>query len=244
MKKILLLAFTASVMLGACKKDKGNDEPETLPTCATITEGEIGSGGSLNTIILKFDEKGRVKEETNSWGSYSYEYHSNKIIATETETDAPSEKRITTYTLDNQGRVTQSVYNGETPTIYEYNNDGYLIKVTWTDNGNTSTETYIWESGNIVKIINDSFTTDVIYGSEVINDKLISSAISTDLYCPDYYLQDYFGKKFKNAPIKKQSTGSTYNYSYTKDSKANIIGYSALNANQTGWEYSVDYNCK
>ncbi len=251
MKKILLLAFTASVMLGACKKDKGGDEPETVPTCAMV---KIREYNNSSTDIIRFDEQGRVKEETgNDWGT-SYEYYSDKIVVTSGPSSGQNNRTIT-YTLGGQGRIIKSVENNDGASLgiiteYEYNSDGYLVEATRTGGGEPYTVTYTWTNGNLVKIESPWSTTDITYGNDVFKDRLIPGFIYGEIYT-EYYIQDYFGKQPKNAPVieREKSIQSSWSnntvYSYTKDSKGQIISYTETKEEETDpwWEYTVDYNC-
>ena len=248
MKKILLLAFTATVMLGACKKDKGGDEPETVPTCAMVkTVERWGSSEDIDTDVVKFDEQGRVVKD----GDNTYEYSSGKI--TVTENYSGGSQYITEYTLDGQGRVITSKYSG-TDTEYKYNNDGYLIERKSGD----YTTAYEWQNGNLVKIVSTSiyngtsqevYSSTITYGNDTINDKLIAGVIFGEMYA-EWHLSAYFGKQPKNAPVmeKEKNSGpeTTNIYFYVKDSKNKVIGYTETKDGEISpwWEYTVDYNCK
>jgi YD repeat-containing protein len=247
MKKILLLAFTASVILSACKKDK-NDDPETLPTCANISVKEDGNTG---TSVIRFDEQGRVKESNSNNYASSYQYQSDKIIFTESY---PGVQNATiTFTLDAQGRVIEAVDSDGT-TNYEYNNDGYLTKSIDVRYGSTATETYTWQSGNLVKIDKAYGTTGstpetssstITYGSDIITDKRVAGSVFGELYS-HWELHQYFGKQPKNAPTRENDNGDYNNYIYIKDAKGSITGFKMTKDSEATpwWEYSVDYNCK
>ena len=237
MKKILLLAFTATMMLSACKKDKGGDEVETIPTCAIVKTVERWNNTEyIGTDVFKFDEQGRVIDD----GWATYEYYTDRIITTDSDSD-PADPRITTHTLDAQGRIIkQEGYYGNS--TYEYNNDGYLIKANGT--------TFTWESGNLVKAVevfgSTSYITNITYGNDIITDKLVAGFIFGGIYANEWYLLDYFGKQPKNAPIIEQRGTTTDTYSYMKDNKGKINGYKVTKDGESTphWEYTVDYNCK
>ncbi|MFD1629684.1 hypothetical protein [Pseudopedobacter beijingensis] len=252
MKKILMLAFTATMMLVACKKDKGGDEPETIPTCATVkTVERLGNSVYNNTNAIKFDSQGRIKEENDTFESFLYEYQSDKITVTYSY---PGNEYLSTLTLDNKGRVTK-IDNRYGTFEYEYNSDGYLIKETSTEAGSATTS-FTWESGNLVKIVKTnngtSYTTNITYSNDVITDKLIAANVYDNIYGFDTFrLYQYFGKHPKNAPILEQNnntnSGYTANYSYTKDNngKINAFNIESISTNNPyEWGVSVDYNCK
>ncbi|MFD1629995.1 hypothetical protein [Pseudopedobacter beijingensis] len=251
MKKILMLALTATMMLVACKKDKGGDEPETIPTCAMVKWED--SYGYSSTDVVKFDDKGRIKDD----GSATYEYFPDKIIV---KRDGDN---IARCTLDAQGRIVKiEDYNMEGEIDYfcefEYNNEGYLIKSRRPYGSDYTIKTYTWENGNLVKIVETtnwnvsaptSVTETITYGNDVIKDKLIAQEIY-NYYSSSKWnggLIEYFGKMSKNAPVLIQSDypwGSSY--TYKKDAKGKINGYKEIynTGSYSRWqEASVDYNC-
>lgn len=227
MKKILILAFTASVMLGACKKDKQEEELQPNVDCSQFY---------VNSSNAQFDSQGRIIAHTYD-NKDTYVYHSDRIAVTYWP------NLSATYTLDEKGRIVKQVYNGET-VFYEYNNDGYLIKETQTNNGNTSTKIYTWESGNPVKIVKNrwdgySEIQNITYGSDIINDKLVNIDLYINILSQGQLYQ-YFGKSWKNAPVKIETKSeggnypseSTTYYEYNKTIYGEITSYKYR---ENGW---------
>ncbi|WP_113661774.1 hypothetical protein [Pedobacter nanyangensis] len=249
MKKLLLTAFTAFVVLGvsSCKKSKEkSEEKEVKTTCATIKYSSIKEGNSIypnSEAKVIFDEKGRIIERKNVDGTthLRYKYYQDKIEVTSGNIDHPNYDAI--YTLDGQGRITKkasgSIYE------YKYNSDGYLIEMT----DGYGIYTYTWQNGNLIKLVflvikgastGNTSTKNFTYGDDVIKDKLVAYNVYGEIYpYPDGHLSGYFGKTSKNAPI-------IIGRSYIKDIKGDIIGYKIAERtdNTLTYELTVDYNCK
>ena len=214
-------------MLGACKKEKQEEEIPPNIDCSQFY---------FNSSNAQFDDQGRIIAHTYDKKD-TYAYHSDRIVVTY------SSGLSATFTLDDIGRIAEQDYYGTT-TLYEYNNDGYLIKETQTNNGNTTTRIYTWESGNPVKVVENrwdgySNIKNITYGSDIINDKLINIDLYTEILNQGQLYQ-YFGKSWKNAPVKietKSEGGSvpmewTTHYEYNKTVFGDITSYKYQ---QSGW---------
>lgn len=236
MKKILMLALTATMMLVACKKDKGGDEPwEEQPF------------GGCGYVPRELDEQGRVVQirDTANWSSViKYTYNSNSIQKTTYFRGGSSQHD--SYRLDNEGRIIEKL-DGHTQWQwnYKYNSEGYLIEIKVSSSN--MPENITWSDGNIVKTgsnytysYGDDDTTDDILDKGVLQYIYsdISGYSNSDVFA--FPLAKYFGKKPKKLPIKVVAEWENpfipkdiVTYEYTKDPQGKILSYIEIRNNGT-----------
>lgn len=191
------------------------------------------------TIII-FDEKGRIINEKmpfhNIYNMF-IGYGKRKIAFRR-----GSNKTI--YSLDGHERIVKSNTDFNS-LIYNYNADGYLIKIIDKHSGNVVYD-FIWQNGNLIEISNNATTEiTIVYGDDMISDKYLEYRIYSTIY-PNGYIADYFGKISKKAPFQFTTRGGVRtNFSYIKDDNGNIIGIETtvhFGINECWSEIIVDYN--
>ena len=100
-----------------------------------ISKTEIVAGENKGTTSYEYDIQGRLTKVTNPNGStneYTYDNAGNRLTKTATSGEVSV---VTTYTYDNENRLTQSVA-GNTITYYGYDNNGNQVSE-WTRVSNT-----------------------------------------------------------------------------------------------------------
>lgn len=245
MKKSVLMGLLSLTvcLFTACSSDNDDSNNGNLNTSGEklvgYTEKLVGIDGSDEHVIFqdfKYDAQGRLIKVTvihaTKASPYSppfttiitYSYSPNTIFKQSPEGNV-------NYTLAN-GRIYKSVYsNRDQHEICEftYDNTGQLTRVTSSNDGMTN---IIWENGNIVYADGSTFTyTD--YPSK----KFVS--LDNLEYCipdgvePILFQQGYFGKYPRNLVKTIQKGSKTINYTYTFDSKGNVL--TATN----GWHKST-----
>ncbi len=130
MKKNLLflgLAVLLAAVVFSCKKDDNDDDDKTVQASLikTIT---VDYGDGVEGYEFMYDAGKKITGIKNTWegelvDTFTYDYSvSGKL--TITKEDWP-----TTYDLDASGRVTKEWWSDDEWAAYEYNADGYLIKI-------------------------------------------------------------------------------------------------------------------
>jgi YD repeat-containing protein len=266
MKKILLMAFTASVMLGACKKDK-NAEPKVEQGCPVATyhysETEGGSTYEEDPYTLGYDTQGRIISINNGTYSTAYTYLDGTIVE---ETDNGS----ATYTLNSEGKITGmtalSNYGGDNSVVVnKYNAQGYLSELKYNDENYSSTTTFIYTDGELTRMeettvmANSTYTnvTQITYKNEYSKNALAYA--ETFPYIADIstggdtrtYL-NVLGKSNKrliNTVTVSRTGSNSFNvvksYSYEKDASGNVtkVGIISAGSNSSTISHEFTYNC-
>lgn len=205
---LVMLAFTA------CSKDDdaGNGTPSFPAGNAPTVNGKyLMKVGPTN---IQYNAEGQVAKV----GNMGYSYEPKRIII------SPNDQ---IYYLTN-GLITECRYTVLTSLVenaltvdvihrYEYDVNGQLIKQTrpsydYTEEEKTLTTQYVWQNGNIVKIIHT--------GEELAQESTISYTSYVNVlphfsanadYGIDVYLewQGYFGERCKNLPASITTVNSS-----------------------------------
>jgi YD repeat-containing protein len=262
MKKILLLAFTASVMLGACKKS--NDaEPEVKQGCPVssfqYSEDITGRLHIEDRRAVNYDAQGRVAAIVEDDYETNFTYQANQIIEIQ-------DGDVATYTLDANGKVTGVITSEGDIITTKYNSEGYLSELKHVVSYSTTTISLVYTNGEVTKIVEvqvtdfgtNTKTTDITYKEEFsINDLAFAQSFP---YMADVYMgadtRMYLKSLGKNQKrlinsLKVVRTGSNgnntnnVNYNYQKDANGNVTKVNMVstgNENYTG-SYDFTYNC-
>ena len=200
---IVCFAFTA------CGGDDG-DDTGTGPTVNgkrivswTSVEVDDRWAGHETTGTLEYNSKGQIIQGSNNDYVITYVYENSKIIRTTNSSES------ITYNLSDGRIVSDS--DGNT---YEYDSNGYIKKMVIKGNG---TYDFIWDYGNIAKIIkNNDRTTTFTYTT--ISTSLLPLYNYGDnfLYFDDILaMQGYYGKRCKNLPSSTTHNKGDNMYDYT-----------------------------
>nr|WP_294895043.1 hypothetical protein [uncultured Pedobacter sp.] len=235
MKKILLLAFTASVMLGACKKSDDTPKEELCTQVSTYTDVYESSQGDSDSDItnVTYDSQGRVSKVAWSDGSSFLSYTYNTGSITEDLNDNGYLEQ-TVYTLDNQSRIVRAVRGTDVDVSYSYNAEGYLSEI----NDGSDNITFEWQNGNMV----ESDGTTYSYYNEVAPQSYLITTFGEDNMYLNSSLYSYFGKMSKNL-LKTETEGqSTTTYQYEKDTKGRVNKITSVNGGDKD-TYAISYSC-
>lgn len=227
---IMMVAMVV-VLFSSCNNDDDNKENSLINGLDITVNGKqlvrinLTMNQFYSTTLLQYNSYGQLskkedKTDDHKAHEYFYSYGSRRITV--------SGARDEIFKL-NGGRIVESDYtveiwdidkNGPTKITtvdakdtYEYDNNGYLTKVTrpeydYTDTeGNSAKYSLTWQDGNISKM--SLFEN----GYDLIEEHVISYTshpntipfIFTDFTSCDVFLgwQGYFGKRCKNLPAKE-----------------------------------------
>lgn len=154
MKKIISMLFIASVLamtFSSCKKKDDDDDNQVKASLIKEVKATY-SANEWEKWKFTYDAQKRVTKVENFWlndfdKEFIYDYSTPGKLSITRTGQAP-----VMHDLDSQGRIIKEYLAGSDFNTYEYNADGYLVKVKWTRGG---TEYTRWEieitNGNIAK---------------------------------------------------------------------------------------------
>lgn len=154
MKKIVL-ALLVIVSISSCKKDKV--EPPVLAEVVKNIAEVKHSVNPSNNRVLTYDNQGNLLKIQGTTHYWTYEYQPGKLIVKSHLVSTGKLISTTEHTVDPNGRSSGSVYkvdNGQimSSQTYEYDANGYLVKVKTTYVSGEVNEThYTIVGGNAVK---------------------------------------------------------------------------------------------
>ncbi|HTN21276.1 MAG TPA: hypothetical protein VL125_12415 [Pelobium sp.] len=230
MKKILLLAFTASVMLGACKK---SDDTPKEEVCTTVSSYSTSYDYSPDTHVknISYDSQNRISKVTWSNSSLTYTYSASSI--TEDVNDGGYLEQ-TVYTLDDKNRIVREVRGTDVDISYFYDAEGHLSEV----NDGSETTTFEWQNGNLVECDGTTYS----YYNEVAPQSYLITTYGVNGIYLNSSLYSYFGKMSKNL-LKTETEGqSTTTYQYEKDTKGRVNKITSINGGDKD-TYAISYSC-
>lgn len=132
MKKFLnymLVATLMATVFVSCKKDDTDPEDEVKASLVKTIKAVYGVD-EYETWEFTYNAEGKLTKVDNYWiedfdKSYTYDYSvAGKLSVTRTGNEP------TVYDLDDNGRITKEDWGGGEYVAYEYNADGYMVKVT------------------------------------------------------------------------------------------------------------------
>lgn len=174
MKKYLSLLMTAALVAAfvtSCNKD--DDDDDITVAASKIKEIKAVYGvDEYETWKFTYDANGKVTKVENYWltdfdKAYDYDYTvAGKLSITRTG------QSPVVYDLDAQGRIVKEDWGGGEYAAYEYNTDGYLVKVIEHWGGEDHTKF-------MVEVTNGNITKHTRY-----NDDGVVNRIKTFTYTP------------------------------------------------------------
>lgn len=154
MKKFLSMLFIATLMamlLPSCG-DKDDDDDQTVQVSLIKEIKATYSATEFETWKFIYDANKRVTKVENYWltsfdKDFTYDYSvAGKLSITRTG-QAP-----VVHDLDSKGRITKEYLTGTDYNAFEYDADGYLVKLIWSRGGVVYTRFEVEISnGNILK---------------------------------------------------------------------------------------------
>lgn len=244
------MAFTATVMLCACKKSDDSSKKELCTKISSMSyTGSAGSETYAGVANYSYDDKGRLIKDIDTDGEYghSYTYGASTI---KVETTEGSEINTYNFTLDGSNRIVKE--GNDTFSIdYKYDSNGYLSEQ---QDGDYKTK-FTWFDGNLLKkeefyngASTPTTTTTYTYFEEIATDSYYLTdwrllGVRTNVE----ELYNYFGKHSKNLVKQiKEDTYAPYNYEYLKDAQGRvtkvIVSYNSV-GNESLSTTSVVYKC-
>lgn len=147
---MLIVALLATVFV-SCDKDDDNSDNDVKASLLKTVKAVYGVD-EYETWEFNYNAEGKVTSIDNYWledldKSYNYDYSvPGKLSVTRTG------ENPTVYDVDSEGRIIKEDWGGGEYAAYEYNSDGYLVKVVehWGDADHTKYEVEI-TNGNITK---------------------------------------------------------------------------------------------
>ncbi len=254
MQKILLI-FTVSVIISACKKDS-NSHAEYPCQITKFNRMDTGYGDyDQGDYDLSYNSEGNLDKITSSSGTRSLFYEEAKTMVTY------GNNNILTYAQNIKNQINYITTNKGSEKVYvSYENDR-ISKIRTTIDNITENFTYN-KNGDIEKVVHtwdldkEPSEYTISYKDEKYTNPLIFELTFPNLINGDarhflkYILSNNFGGKEKRLIDKitsKNSNNSATNYSYVKDKKGNITkivasfsgaGYSQISSSD------VVYDCK
>lgn len=253
MKKYLsfmAVALFIATLTTSCKKDdddKGDDKPIEASLVAKIKS--TWAVDEWETHDFTYDANKKLTKVENYWltdfdKAFTYDYSvPGKLSITRTGRDP------VLYDLDDKGRITKEYWNSTEWTAYEYNADGYLVKVfefyggtnylKWEyeiTNGNITKHTRYAANGTVNRIKTFTYTNgdNVNNINEAINEsgwKTVSGLYGKTSKKLVEYL-DYW-----NGPGDEANTRRT-NITYEFDAKNRVSKVTRAGA---GWQEIFEY---
>ncbi len=246
MKKILLMAFTATVMLGACKKSDDSSKEELCTTISSYSGlfGNPNASSSNASFNLTYDSQGRLVSESGSGRNQVLTYETSTIKVKTTEENVTSND---TYTLDGNNRIIKSEGDGLTGNrTYKYDSNGYLSEI---ENEQGGTTKYTWSNGNLLKREGFDTGSSVAYETTTYSyyDDIATqvSLVIEQSESMNPLVFNYYGKTSKNL-LKSENNTS---YKYDKDTKGRVtkVTISGIELGSSGQtysdSYSINYSC-
>ncbi|MEE1064214.1 MAG: hypothetical protein UH071_11160 [Paludibacteraceae bacterium] len=161
MKKFLyffgILALIAG-LVSSCSKDDENENKPSIPQKRIAKLVKFpGDLDEESSTIYEYDDKGRCISSTYTYdgkvGKENYTYEGNTM--TKTTYSYYGDTSITIYSYNSKGYLESIKREGEHDSYtctYKYDNEGHLISETTITDSHTSTMTFEWENGDVIKI--------------------------------------------------------------------------------------------
>ena len=241
---LIVLFFTS------CSKSDNGSTP-TASGCTLESLKEVFGGNTTASFYFTYDNQGRVtRVDYGTKNSSQYEtftYSSDKIVVAGTALG----NGTAVYELDAAGRVIK--YGNAT---FTYNSDGQLAKMIEVNGPHSTTATYSYQGGNLIKLdqvgqygLPQPVSNIVIYEydmSQSSNTAPGDPITFTATHRPG--LGKYFGKGSANL-VKKEiirmqnQPEESRVHTYTRDAKGNITLVSTATAGGTG-QKQLAYSCR
>ena len=161
----ILLMLIISLFTMACNKEKGDVTPNVLRKVDKVT---ISDGTDNQFTYDAMGRRTRIDRKKDT--SYvAYKYVGNNVIATTTYANPSKSAPEFTYTLNAKGLAATRTYISSSTTSfldeYEYDKDGFLLKISTKYKSSTSStfaawseQTYTYDSdGNLLSLNSHSF---------------------------------------------------------------------------------------
>ena len=144
MKAITWILLTTIVLTG-CKKEKDEMASDNLKMVKSIT-----LTGYEDQTLFVYDNKGRISQVLENWGTIHYTYESNKVLILAKHKNKDADRYKGDITLDAQGRFSKAAY--------EYFESGSKIDYTWQYNAEGHCNKVIREvEGGLTEIFENKF---------------------------------------------------------------------------------------
>ena len=238
------------IIFAGCSKT-GDDPTQTASGCTLESLKEVFGGNTTAAFYFTYDNQGRVTRvdygSKNSNQYETYTYSSDKILVTGTALG----NGTAVYDLDAGGRVIK--YGNAT---FTYNSDGQLARMVDVNGPHSTTATYTYQNGNLVKLDQvGQYGQPQPVNNIVLYEYDLTQSSNTAPGDPITFtathrpgLGKYFGKGSANL-VKKEiirmqnQPEESRVHTYTRDTKGNITLVSTATAGGTG-QKQLAYNCK
>ena len=222
-----LLAITLNSCVGEKmidiekEKEKKNEKTKLVKTMSYYFEEFKGKETCIVVYTYIYDDKKNLIriDKKNLIGNEfmdnvnTFTYENSRIRQDFIYEGKPESRKI--YTLDNNDYVTRidnydGLINRGWHTILEYSN-GYLVKATYnrSDNDSPSSNTCVWENGNLIKINHaEGYTTTFTYGN-------VENKLNVNLPCYSDLDTDWISE-----------TGMFFQFFYSRNNLSYILGLS------------------
>lgn len=148
---LMMVAFLMATVITSCNKDDDDDDNKVKASLIKEIKAVYGVD-EYETWKFTYDANKKVTKVENFWladfdKAYTYNYSvPGKLSITRTDYDP------TVYDVDASGRITKEDWGGGEYAAYQYNTDGYLVKIIehWGGADHTKFDIEI-TNGNITK---------------------------------------------------------------------------------------------
>lgn len=158
MKSILrmsMLIMLSATMIVSCKKNGGNDDDDKKVEATPIKTLSVVTVDGTDSYTFTYDDKKRVSKIDNYWNdildkTILYNYSVAGKLSITSGSNSP-----TMYEMNAAGLVTKELWSEDEWAAYEYDANGYMIKVVehWDGADHLKMEAVI-NNGNIMKHTN------------------------------------------------------------------------------------------
>lgn len=270
MKKVLLLAFTATMMLSACKKDKGNDDMNSSCQVVKFSESRSGIGGasilggylSGEATTVSYNSDGSLAKISDPYETRVFAYETDKMLASYDikRQSGNNESGLLTYNYNSNKQIinvkssrSSSDWSEDIEVTYSNNR---ITKVR-TDYDNMSQSFTYNSNGEIEKIV-EGFLSSTSEYLITYKDEKYTNPLIFELTFPllvdgqgctflKYLLYNNLGNKERRLIDKITKGHKVYNYTYLKDERGNITKIIVELSGDIYKEMSsfdLEYNCK
>jgi hypothetical protein len=238
------------IIFAACSKS-GGDPSQTASGCTLESIREVFGGNTTSAHYFTYDNQGRVtRVDYGSKNSNQYEiytYSNDKIVVSGTNLG----NGTAVYDLDASGRIIR--YGSAT---FTYNSDGQLARMVEVNGPFSTTATYTYQNGNLIKLDQvGQYGQPQPVSNIVLYEYDLAQSASTAPGDPITFtathrpgLGKYFGKGSTNL-VKREilrmpnQPEESRVHTYTRDAKGNITLVSTATAGGTG-QKQLTYTCK
>lgn len=246
-----LFLFASIVIVTSCSKS-GPANTNQPSGCSLESLSEVYNGTTTSAFYYTYDNPGRVTRidfGTRQSATYeTYTYSADKIVVSGTALG----NGTAVYELDASGKVIK--YG---TTTFTYNSNGYLAKSTEVNGPHTTTITYTYQNGNLVRVDQvgnyggpQPVVTVVLFEYE--QSPAIRSIPPGDpinnFGSSRSVLGAWFGKGSTNLVKRETAMNNTSadeirTHTYTRDSKGNIVNVRTDVSDGRVGEKRLTYNC-